>query len=85
MTTRFPVPIRLLSLRCERGAAAVEYALLASLIVLAMVEGAMALGGGSEAMWTNVDEQASTAMGTTDQAANPAGTPANGKPKKPKK
>jgi Flp pilus assembly pilin Flp len=85
MTTRFPLPVRLLRLKCERGAAAIEYALLVSLIVLAMIEGVMALGGSSEDMWDGVDQQASTAMGAA-QDSGQSGTPANGKkPKKPKK
>lgn len=38
----------------EGGATAVEYALIASLIVIAAMGGITALGGGSNGMWTNL-------------------------------
>jgi pilus assembly protein Flp/PilA len=38
----------------QRGATAIEYGLIAALIVIAMVGGASALGGGSMGMWTNI-------------------------------
>jgi pilus assembly protein Flp/PilA len=52
----------LLRLRCEHGVAAIEYGLIAALIALAIVQGAARLGGGSNGLLTNVDQQTSTAM-----------------------
>ena len=37
-----------------RGATAIEYGLIASLIVIAMVGALSALGGGTLGMWTNI-------------------------------
>ena len=37
-----------------RGATVIEYGLIASLIVIALVAGLSRLGGGSGGMWTNV-------------------------------
>ena len=41
-------------LRCERGASAIEYALIGALIIIAMVGGLTALGGGLNGLWGNV-------------------------------
>ena len=38
----------------QRGATAVEYALIASLIVIAAMGGITALGGGANGMWSNL-------------------------------
>ena len=38
----------------HRGATAVEYGLIASLIVIAAMGGITALGGGSNGMWSNL-------------------------------
>ena len=38
----------------ERGATAIEYGLIAALIVVAMMGGLKALGGGAGGMWTKV-------------------------------
>lgn len=38
----------------DRGATAVEYALIASLIVIAAMGGISALGGGANGMWSNL-------------------------------
>ena len=38
----------------QRGATAVEYGLIAALIVIAMLTGLSALGGGSNGMWTTL-------------------------------
>ena len=38
----------------KRGATAVEYALIASLIVIAAMGGITALGGGANGMWSNL-------------------------------
>lgn len=38
----------------ERGVAAIEYGLIASLIALAMMEGLSSLGGGVAAMWAEI-------------------------------
>ena len=47
--------------RDTRGATAIEYALIASLIVLAMVGGFSLLGGGSSGMWTRVSDNVADA------------------------
>lgn len=36
----------------KRGATAIEYGLIASLIVIALISGLSALGGGAGGMWT---------------------------------
>lgn len=41
----------------RRGAAAVEYAVIAALIVVAMIGGVAALGGGTGGMWTDVSTE----------------------------
>lgn len=38
----------------RRGATAVEYAVIAALIVIAMIGGLAALGGGAGGMWTEL-------------------------------
>lgn len=45
-----PSTFRIL-LRDERGATAIEYGLIASLIVIAMMGGLSKLGGGANGMW----------------------------------
>lgn len=39
----------------QRGATAIEYGLIASLIVIAMIGGMVALGGGLTSLWGNID------------------------------
>lgn len=39
----------------DRGATAVEYALIGALIVIAMIAGINSLGGGLTGIWGNVD------------------------------
>ena len=39
----------------SKGATAIEYGLIAALIVVAMMGGLSALGGGSSGMWTKVN------------------------------
>ena len=46
----------------RRGATAVEYGLIAALIVIAMIGGLAALGGGTGGMWTNLETMVSAAM-----------------------
>ena len=41
---------------CERGATAIEYGLIAALIVVAMIAGLGQLGGGSNGMWTKIKD-----------------------------
>ncbi|MEO6360261.1 MAG: Flp family type IVb pilin [Sphingomicrobium sp.] len=38
----------------QKGATAIEYGLIASLIIIAMMGGLSTLGGGSNGMWTKV-------------------------------
>ena len=38
----------------QKGATAIEYGLIAALIVVAMMGGLAALGGGAGGMWTNI-------------------------------
>ncbi len=45
----------------ERGATAVEYGLIAALIVIAMLGGLSTLGGGSGGMWTGLKDKISAA------------------------
>jgi pilus assembly protein Flp/PilA len=40
---------------CQRGATAIEYGLIASLIIIAMLGGLAALGGGAGGMWTKIN------------------------------
>jgi pilus assembly protein Flp/PilA len=46
----------------RRGATAVEYGLIASLIVLAMIGGLSAMGGGTGGMWGMISADVSEAM-----------------------
>ncbi|HUG46025.1 MAG TPA: Flp family type IVb pilin [Sphingomicrobium sp.] len=46
----------------RRGATAIEYGLIASLIVIAMMGALAALGGGAGGMWTNLSTTVSTYM-----------------------
>lgn len=36
---------------CQRGATAIEYGLIAALIIIAMMGGLRAMGGGANGMW----------------------------------
>jgi pilus assembly protein Flp/PilA len=40
----------------QRGATAIEYGLIAALIVVAMIGGLSMLGGGSIGMWTKIND-----------------------------
>ena len=40
--------------RCERGATAVEYAVICALIVITMIAGLKTLAGGSSSMWGRI-------------------------------
>ena len=46
----------------DRGATAIEYGLIAALIVVAMIGGLSALGGGAGGMWTQLSNDAQTYM-----------------------
>lgn len=48
--------------RDERGATAIEYGLIAALIVIAMMGGLSALGGGSGGMWTGLNNDLANVM-----------------------
>ena len=49
------IRMRLRSLRSDkRGATAIEYGLIAALIVIAMMGGLAAMGGGVGGMWTKI-------------------------------
>lgn len=51
------------TLRAEdRGATAVEYGLIAALIVVAMIAGLQALGGGANGMWGRISNTVQTYM-----------------------
>ena len=39
---------------CRRGATAIEYGLIAALIVVALIASLGQLGGGANGMWTNI-------------------------------
>jgi pilus assembly protein Flp/PilA len=41
----------------SRGATAIEYGLIAALIVVAIIGALSQLGGGANGMWTNVSQQ----------------------------
>ncbi len=41
----------------RRGATAIEYGLIASLIIIAMIGGLSALGGGSGGMWSDLRDK----------------------------
>jgi pilus assembly protein Flp/PilA len=47
----------------ERGATALEYALIAALIVLAMIGGLSQLGGGVNGKWGKLAQNVTDAMG----------------------
>ncbi len=48
--------------RDSRGATAIEYGLIAALIVLAMMGGLRTLGGGTNGMWGKIGNEISTRM-----------------------
>lgn len=48
--------------RDKRGATAIEYGLIAALIVVAMMGGLSALGGGAGGMWTKINNTVQTSM-----------------------
>ena len=48
--------------RCERGATAVEYALICALIVITMIAGLKTLAGGSTSMWGKILTKVSAVM-----------------------
>jgi len=45
----------------QRGATAVEYGLIAALIVIAMLAGLSTLGGGTSGMWTSLKDKVAAA------------------------
>ena len=48
--------------RNRRGATAIEYGLIAALIVIAMMGGLRTLGGGANGMWGKVGNEVSSKM-----------------------
>ena len=48
--------------REERGATAIEYGLICSLIIIAMMGGLQALGGGTNGMWGKVQSNIASHM-----------------------
>ena len=48
--------------RDNRGATAIEYGLIAALIVIAMMGGLSALGGGAGGMWTKINNNVQASM-----------------------
>ena len=48
-------------IRSEVGATAIEYGLIASLIVVAMMTGLSALGSGTSGMWNTIQNKVTTA------------------------
>lgn len=46
----------------QTGATAIEYGLIASLIVVALIGGLASLGGGADGMWTRVSQDVQDAM-----------------------
>ena len=46
----------------KRGATAIEYGLIAALIVVAMMAGLKTLGGGAGGMWTKIGDAATNYM-----------------------
>lgn len=46
----------------QRGATAIEYGLIAALIVIAMMGGLRTLGGGAGGMWTKVHDNVQSSM-----------------------
>lgn len=49
--------------KCERGATAIEYGLIAAMIVIAMMAGLRGLGGGVGGMWTDISAKVTSANG----------------------
>ena len=47
----------------QRGATAIEYGLIAALIVIAMMGGLSAMGGGSAGMWGKIQANVAESMG----------------------
>lgn len=47
---------------CDRGATAIEYGLIAALVVVAMIGGLSTLGGGTNGMWGKIQNTVSTYM-----------------------
>ncbi|MEO7410875.1 MAG: Flp family type IVb pilin [Sphingomicrobium sp.] len=47
---------------CERGATAIEYGLIAALIVVALIGGLKTLGGGNNGMWGRIGNSISSVM-----------------------
>ena len=57
------IPKNLRKLRADkRGATAIEYGLIAALIVVAMMAGLSSLGGGAGGMWTKLKNAVETNM-----------------------
>lgn len=56
-----PIYVRML-IRNERGATAIEYGLIAALIVIACMGGIKALGGGAGGMWSDISVKFAAAM-----------------------
>jgi len=52
----------LMLLASQRGATAIEYGLIAALIVIAMIGALSGLGGGVGGMWTNLGTTVQTSM-----------------------
>lgn len=48
--------------RDNRGATAIEYGLIAALIVVAMMGGLRAMGGGAGGMWSGIDSDLQNVM-----------------------
>ncbi|WP_230558675.1 Flp family type IVb pilin [Sphingomonas segetis] len=46
----------------ERGATAIEYGLIAALIIIAMMGGLQALGGGANGMWGRINSNVGSVM-----------------------
>ena len=46
----------------QRGATAIEYGLIAALIVVAMMGGLSAMGGGSAGMWGKIQQNVANSM-----------------------
>lgn len=48
--------------KSESGATAIEYGLIAALIIVAAIGSISALGGGAGGMWTKIDAKVAAAM-----------------------
>ena len=46
----------------DRGATAIEYGLIVALIAVACIQALSALGGGSDGMWTKIDNKVTSVM-----------------------